>query len=347
MAATLAACALLLAGCGAGHGTSRGVTANGGTSPDATSSGTRSTAPAPATSRPPRSPTPVGRLGTYRPRRYELELRYRPAENAGWRALRVLALYPAVPPAAAAEAVRTGHGLFPLVVFAPGYRQCASSYRVLLRQWASAGYVVAAVQFPLTNCHLTAPDEADLVHQPADLSRVIGRMVAAGRRPGGRLSGLINPAKIALAGHSDGGDTVAATVANSCCIDHRVSAAIVLAGAEWPSMPGRYFGTRTVPMLFVQGTADSWNPQSASLQLYRSVTRGRRYYLALPGAGHFSPYEGGQPPEPIVVRVTVGFLDRYLAGQAAALAAMRRAALVLGAGRLVSGGREPRLAPAP
>jgi hypothetical protein len=109
-------------------------------------------------------------------------------------------------------------------------------------------------------------------------------------------------------------------------------------------MPGRYFAAPTVPMLFVQGTTDTWNPQSASLQLYQADTRGRRYYLALPGAGHFSPYEGDGRPEPLVARVTVDFLDHYLAGQADALNAMRRAGRALGAGRLVGGGRMPRLA---
>jgi hypothetical protein len=122
-----------------------------------------------------------------------------------------------------------------------------------------------------------------------------------------------------------------------------VSAAVVLAGAEWPPMPGRYFAGPAVPMLFAQGTADTWNPQSASLQLYRADTHGRRYYLALPGVGHFAPYEGSGPPEPLVARVTVDFLNRYLAGQPGALAAMRRAGRGAGAGRLVSGGRMPRL----
>jgi dienelactone hydrolase len=281
----------------------------------------------------------VGRLGSYRVRRYALELGYRPAGQPARRVLRVIVSYPAVPRAAS----DLGHGLFPLVVFAPGYRQCAAVYRVLLREWASAGYVVAAVQFPRTNCHVAAPDEADLVHQPADMSQVIRRLLAAGRRPGDRLSGLVDGARVAVAGHSDGGDTVAAMVANTCCRDRRVSAAVVLAGAEWPAMPGRYFAAPAVPMLFVQGTADTWNPQSASLQLYQADTRGRRYYLALPRVGHFTPYDGGGPPEPVVARVTVDFLDRYLAGQADALGAMRRAGRAAGRDRLVSGGRLPHL----
>jgi dienelactone hydrolase len=290
-------------------------------------------------SRPSRAALPAGRLGTYRVRRYARRLGYRPAGQPARRVLRVFVSYPAVPRAAGDPR----RGLFPLVVFAPGYRQCAAVYRVLLREWASAGYVVAAVQFPRTNCHVAAPDEADLVNQPADMSEVIGRLVAAGRRPGDRLSGLVDGARVAVAGHSDGGDTVAAMVASTCCRDRRVSAAVVLAGAEWAAMPGRYFAAPTVPMLFVQGTADTWNPQSASLQLYQADTRGRRYYLALPGVGHFTPYEGGGPPEPVVARVTVDFLDRYLAGQAGALGAMRRAGRAAGRDRLVSGGRLPYL----
>ncbi len=263
---------------------------------------------------------------------------YRPSTGDGPRSLRVFVRYPVVAPVAVD---RSGRGLFPLVIFAPGYLQCVASYGPLLHAWASAGYVVAAVQFPRTNCHVQVPDEADLASQPGDVSHVIGQLIAAGRQPAGRLSGLIDAAKVAVAGHSDGGDTVAAVVANTCCIDLRVSAGIVLAGAEWPPLPGRYFATPTVPMLFVQGTADTWNPPAASLQLYQADARGRRYYLDLLGADHFSPYEGAGPTERLVATVTLDFLDRFLAGRAGALRAMRRAGRVPGVADLVSAGRLP------
>ncbi len=116
---------------------------------------------------------------------------------------------------------------------------------------------------------------------------------------------------------------------------------MVLSGAEWPYLRGRWFSAPTPPMLFVQGTADTVNPPSASIQLYKADTTGRRYYLELFGADHLSPYEGVGAPEPIVERVTIDFLDRYLAGQASSLSAMRRAARVRGASELVSGGRVP------
>ncbi len=55
----------------------------------------------------------------------------------------------------------------------------------------------------------------------------------------------------------------------------------MLSGAKWPPMPGRYFPGGAPPMLFTQGSADTINPPSASLQLYRADGADARYYLDL------------------------------------------------------------------
>lgn len=322
----------------------------------ATTGGTRAPAPAARTAAPSAAATgtgptgtgtaapaprrlPVGTIGRYAVARHSLTITDRTRPSLGPRVLPTEVLAPVIPAAAASG--RLARGLFPLVVFAPGYRQCDQVYTHLLHQWASAGYVVAAVEFPRTNCHVAAPDEYDLANQPADMGYVIGRLVALSRRSRGALAGLVDQAEIAVAGHSDGGDTVAALAASTCCLDRKVDAAIVLAGAEWTPLPGRYFAAAAPPMLFVQGTADSWNPPPASVQLYRADTTGRRYYLELFGANHFTPYQGSGPPEPVVARVTVDFLNRFLAGQRGASAAMRRDGNVTGTAALTSGGRLP------
>jgi hypothetical protein len=93
--------------------------------------------------------------------------------------------------------------------------------------------------------------------------------------------------------------------------------------------------------MFVQGTADTWNFPAASLQLYRADGTGPRYYLDLPGADHFAPYQGNARPEPFVARVTLDFLDYYLLGQRAKLASMRQAGNVPGEAVLVSGRQLP------
>lgn len=284
--------------------------------------------------RPPMRP-PVGKIGRYVVASTSLRFIDRSRPVLGPRVLPTLVRYPVVP-VGAVTAGKLARGPFPLVIFAPGYLQCRSSYASLLQAWASAGYVVATVEFPRTHCHVSDPDEADLSNQPGDISIVITRLLAVSARPSGVLRGLIDPARIAVAGHSDGGDTAAAVAANTCCRDHRVIAAMILSGAEWPPLGGRYFPRGTPPMLFVQGSEDTWNPPAASIQLYLADKTGIRYYLDLPGVGHFAPYEGHGRPEPLVARATVDFLNQYLDGQPSAKAAFRSVAELASGGHLPS-----------
>jgi predicted dienelactone hydrolase len=209
-------------------------------------------------------------------------------------------------------------GPFPLLMFAPGFLQCATTYTDLLKAWAGAGYVVVAVNFPRTDCHVGAAYEPDLVNQPQDVSYALTRVLALSARPRTVLSGLVDRREIGAAGQSDGGDTVAALAASTACADHRFRAVAVLSGAEWPPMPGSYFTRGAPPMLFVQGSADSINPPWTSVQLYSADHDHARYYLALTGATHMEPYAGTNPVERLVAWVTVDFFDRYVLGQTSA-----------------------------
>jgi len=290
------------------------------------------------------TPSPVpphasGGIGDYS----VAERRYSFTEHAGAklgnRVLSVTVRYPDV--GHVLNSAEAGTSKFPLIIFAPGYRQCSVSYNILLREWASAGYVVAAVNFPRTNCYVAYPNEADLVNQPADLAFVIRQLQQLSSLPSGPLSGVISPTKVAVAGHSDGGDTVAAMAAMSCCRYPGLSAILVLSGAEWPAFAGHWFSAPTAPMLFVQGTADVINPPAASMQLYQADRTGIRYYLQLNGANHLMPYEGDGSPEPIVARATVAFLDHFLAGDGSTVSAIRHSADVNGRSELVDGGVLP------
>ena len=260
-------------------------------------------------------------------------------EQLGPRVLGVVIRYPLARPR---RAGRPAAGRFPLLAFAPGFTECPGPYAHLLQAWASAGYVVAGISFPRTDCHVgAAADEADLVNQPADMSYVITRLLALSARPGDLISGLLNRRQIAAAGQSDGGDTVAALAAASCCADRRLVAAAVLSGAEWPPMPGRYFAGPAPPMLFVQGSADTVNPPWTSVQLYRADSPRARFYLDLFGATHTVPYFGTDRFERVVARVTLAFFDRYVLARTGAAAAMAAGGNVPGRARLASGGQPP------
>jgi dienelactone hydrolase len=260
-------------------------------------------------------------------------------QQLGTRSLLTNIRYPLAGPPAGARPAR---GPLPLIVFGPGFQFCDHSYADLLRSWASAGYVVAAVNFPLSDC-LTgaAATESDLVNQPGDISYVITSMLRLSRAKHGLFHGLINPHQIAIAGQSDGGDTVAAIGANACCGDHRVRAIAVFSGAQWPLMPGPFFTRRPVPMLFTQGDADTVNIPGCSANMYRADKASARYYLDLFGADHTEPYWGTNRFERVVARVTLAFFNRYVLGRAAAGPDMRRYGDVAGVAALFSHGRGP------
>jgi hypothetical protein len=201
---------------------------------------------------------------------------------------------------------------------------------------------VAAVNFPRTDCRTgTAAYEPDVVNQPADMSYVITRLLALSAGGRGLLAGLLDRREVAVAGHSDGADTVASLAANACCADRRLAAAVVMSGAEWPSMSALYFTHRPPPMLLVQPGDDVFNPPSLSAQLYRADPGRDRFYLDLPGATHTLPAMGSNPVERLAARVTLAFFNRFVLRRPGAAAAMARAGHVPGRARLVSAGQPP------
>ena len=201
-------------------------------------------------------------------------------------------------------------GPYPLIVFGHGYALTPATYATLLRAWASAGYVVAAPVFPLGNTNAPGgPNESDLVNQPADMRLVITRLLALNTRAGGVLHGRIDPARIAVAGHSDGAVTALAVAYDSRYRDPRVRAAVILSGGEMAGMNG--FPRNGPPLLAMHGTADTINAPQNTLAYYRLAPR-PKFLVLLIGASHRPPYTSQEPQLHIVERVTTAFLDHYL-----------------------------------
>ena len=226
---------------------------------------------------------------------------------------------------------------YPLVVFSQGFDISPEAYARLLNSWASAGYVVADPAYPFTSPN--APGgviRADVVHHPADLSYVITALLGDSAQKSGALAGLINPGEIGVIGQSDGGDVALASVANSCCRDSRVKAAIILSGAELSWFAGSYFTTPSTPLLVVQGTNDlTMNPVTCSVQFYNQASP-PKYYLSMIGQTHLSAYVPPGPAQNVVTQVTIDFLNGYLRHSASALAAMHVAGSVAGVASITS-----------
>jgi dienelactone hydrolase len=254
------------------------------------------------------------------------------------RPLRVVIRYPAIGNTAQVD-VRgappaTADGPFPLIVFGHGFKVTPDTYSRLLQAWASAGYVVAAPVFPLTNAHTPGgAHESDLINQPTDMSFVITRMLSTSVADDGLLSGLIRPDQIAVAGQSDGGSTALAAAYNSHYFDPRIRAAVVLSGAKIPGLHGYDFRDPGPPLLAAQGTADKTNFPSSTYSYFR-VAPSPKFLLSLLGATHLAPYTSEEPQLGIIERETVAFLDNYLNRMAGAGSRMWRSGRVTGVANL-------------
>ncbi len=224
----------------------------------------------------------------------------------------------------------SGSGPWPLVVFAHGYALTPQTYARLLRAWARAGYLVAAPVFPRENANAPGgPSRGDLVNEPRDVSFVIGRLLAASRDPASPLHGLVDPTRIAVAGHSDGAMVAFATAYDRPWRDPRVRAAIVLSGAQL----GGTVDPAGPPLLAATGTDDAVNTPDNTIALFRAVDR-PRFLLLLRHQTHLAPFTSAGLALATAEKVTIAFLDRYLG--TGSLRALEQAADGSGVGSLAS-----------
>ncbi len=217
------------------------------------------------------------------------------------------------------------YGPYPVIVFAHGFDVDPNTYRALLVSWVAAGYVVVAPFFPDTSlagvqAQHGVDTEADMFNQPADVAFVVSQVVGAahGSPPpyAAYLAGLVDPARLLLAGQSDGADTVAALLYDHEYARARASMAVqpaavaLLSGAEWTRAGDSYSAPRGggSPVLVVQSLTDSCNDPADSSELYNMLT-GPKWFLALEDAPHLGPYVGDGAPATVVERVTAGFFD--------------------------------------
>jgi alpha-beta hydrolase superfamily lysophospholipase len=253
---------------------------------------------------------------------------------AGPRRLPTVVRYPVLHPGVAGP-----HEPLPLIVFSQGFAEPAESYAGLLHAWAAAGFVVADPTYPRTDPDAPAgPDESDIVNHPADLRFVIGALTHAAAARSSPLHDRIDAGEVAVVGQSDGGDVSLAVAEDSCCRDAAVRAAVILSGAELASFGGRYFGSAPVPLLVVQGTADTINAPACSAQIYDDAPQ-PKYYLNMVGAEHLPPYQSPGPVRSGVARVVVAFLQAFLERRPTQLHWLA-AQTTLGGGLRLSHGRE-------
>ncbi len=147
----------------------------------------------------------------------------------------------------------------PLVVYSHGFGSYHKAADYLTEWLAASGYVVAAIDFPLTSMFSPTgfPDPADAVNQPGDLSFLIDRILVAASDPQSPLFGLVDPDKIAAVGLSLGGLTTTLIAYHDELRDDRLKAAVAMAPPV-EVLTERFYQTRPgLPYMLIAGTKDN------------------------------------------------------------------------------------------
>jgi dienelactone hydrolase len=157
----------------------------------------------------------------------------------------------------------------PLVVLSPGFTHPRSVLTALAEDLASHGYVVAGIDHTYESFATAFPDgrvttclarqaprrdrgEKVVAGRAADVSFVLGELTAA--HPAWPGAGLIDPSRVAMAGHSIGGAAAIATM----LADSRIRAGIDMDGATVAQIPVEGLSR---PFLFL-GKQSSYTPGS-------------------------------------------------------------------------------------
>ncbi|HSZ35818.1 MAG TPA: hypothetical protein VK773_01905 [Acidimicrobiales bacterium] len=193
----------------------------------------------------------------------------------------------------------------PLVVFAHGWNSNPGVYSALLEEWAAAGFVVAAPVFPDSTDLYAGSPVSDYADQALDISFVITSLLHDPAVP-------VDPTRIAVTGHSDGGTDVALMALDPAYADARVRAYVCMSG-EMPSGVAPYTVAPTMAaVLFAVGSADEYGLYPLTTQVFRMAQSAAKAMLVEPGGGHLGSFVDATAPATAMRTAETQFLELAL-----------------------------------
>lgn len=228
----------------------------------------------------------------------------------------------------------TKRGPHPLILFSHGLYATGTAYENVLETWASAGYVIAAPDYPLSSARARggtyfAKGIGDTKNQHADATFVINEVVKLDKQ--GKRFGGIDVKRMGAAGHSLGGITTYGLAYSACCRDKRIKAALPMAGFGGFVEPIQsHVWNGQPPLLALHGDSDETVPYVSDVNTI-AWAKPPKLFMTFVGGRHVGPFLGGDTPQAMALKQsTVDFLDRYLKGDKAALDRLRAHANVPG-----------------
>jgi predicted dienelactone hydrolase len=149
---------------------------------------------------------------------------------------------------------------FPLIVYSHGFMSSVSEAQYLVDFLVPKGYVVVAVNYPLSSGGAPGgPNVNDVINQPGDVSFVLDQLLARNADENDSLYGLVDPSRIAAVGLSLGGLTTQLAAFHRDLRDARLSVAVSIAGPSIFLEP-KFFETSDIPFMMIAGSADAIVP---------------------------------------------------------------------------------------
>jgi predicted dienelactone hydrolase len=147
-------------------------------------------------------------------------------------------------------------GPYPLIIHSHGFMDNRHGENFLGEHLASHGYVVAALDYPLSNG--AAPGGAtilDTANQPGDFKFVVDQLLAEAARPDSLIPNALDVSRLGASGLSLGALTTLLATFHPRLRDERVRAAFTMAPPACFLLPSFYTNAK-VPLLIVHGEAD-------------------------------------------------------------------------------------------
>jgi dienelactone hydrolase len=206
----------------------------------------------------------------------------------------------------------------PVMEFAHGWHSNPRVYAAMLRGWASAGFLVIAPTSPgMARGPGLLPQGAASLRQARDLPVVLTDVLVS------HLPVVPDRTRIALAGHSDGGCTVADMAFNRRYRDIRIDAYLIFSGGRTAVNTGRAFlHANPKPLFIADSYADQYGDFPSAGGFYRQARPPKIMVGIGRGETHLPPWSVSTLFHQRLWNATVDFSSWAFSGHGAALEAM-------------------------